>query len=182
MAAGLKLNHEPISVDAFYADLSHLSLSEREGVDFDQPDAIEWSALEKVVSDFLNGAPLRIPRYDYQSHTREAGWTLREARDCYLILEGLWTLSVPSIRDRLSLSLYVDCPSSVRLERRLARDVAVRGRSEQEVKRRWVETVEPAFKRFIEPQKQMADRIVKSSVSQKDLESIIGSVLALNED
>ena len=117
-----------LALDDFYHDLGHLPPAARNAVNFDDPAAIDWEALHEVLGQLECGAVARLPIYDFASHTRHQETRLiPQAR--FIVLDGLWLLHHGWLRDKLALSVFVDCPVAERLRRRVARDVQTRGRS-----------------------------------------------------
>ena len=57
-----------LSLDAYYRDLSHLSLQEREAVNFDRIDAIELSFFCEHLLQLRSGGQIEVPRYDFSTH------------------------------------------------------------------------------------------------------------------
>jgi len=145
-----------LSLDEYYNDLSEMAKEERDRQDFDHPSAIEHVLLCKNLYHLKQGETVLIPQYDFSTHTRK-----REpyalAPKPYLILEGIFALSYPTVREQLDVKVYVDCPESISLPRRIKRDVCERGRSKESVLKQYYATVLPAFKAHIEPQKAFAD-------------------------
>ena len=145
-----------LSLDEYYKDLSHLDADARNQTNFDEPAAIEHVLLCKNLYHLKQGETVPIPQYDFSTHTRKATpYALTLSR--YLILEGIFTLTYPTVRDQLDLKVYVKCPEVICLNRRLKRDICERGRSEASVLQQYQTTVLPAFKTHIEPQKDFAD-------------------------
>jgi pantothenate kinase len=64
-----------ITHDCYYRDLSHLSMKEREVANFDHPDSLDTQLLIQHVKDLKNLKPVRIPAYDYSTHSRLPGLT-----------------------------------------------------------------------------------------------------------
>jgi len=54
-----------IQHDAYYRDLSHLPLEERQRSNFDHPDALEDSLLLEHLQRLLAGEPVAVPVYDF---------------------------------------------------------------------------------------------------------------------
>jgi uridine kinase len=59
-----------LSVDNYYKDLSHLPFKEREKVNFDHPDAIEWNLLKKHLTLLLNVKTIKMPIYSFSIHEK----------------------------------------------------------------------------------------------------------------
>jgi len=145
-----------LEIDAYYRDLSHLSLEERHAVNFDHPDAIDWELLTTHLDQLRAGARIARPSYDFATHTRRS-----EAEPFggvrLVVLEGILALYPESLRRLYDLAVFVDAPSGLRTERRVQRDVRERGRTEESVRRQMAATVEPMYQRFVEPSRRYAD-------------------------
>ncbi|HLH53463.1 MAG TPA: uridine kinase [Verrucomicrobiae bacterium] len=175
LAEQLKRRFHPnalnICLDDFYRDRSHLSTARRATINFDHPRAIDWPALEGVLRTLARRLPARCPRYDFKTHSRlPASKRIRPAR--IILLEGLWVLRRPSIRRLLSLSIFLEASNSVRLARRLARDLANRGRSAESVRLQFRSSVQPMHRQFVQPQKRHADLVFKGAFGQDQIDRI----------
>jgi uridine kinase len=156
-----------ISLDDFYRDQSHLSEADRASLNFDHPDAIDWPSLERVLHNLLAGRTAELPCYDFKTHCRERRVQSLEPKPIVLI-EGLWLLHRPSLRDLFDLKLFIDCPSQTRLRRRIDRDVVFRGRTRASVEKQFNETVEPMHRKFVAPQKRWADVVLPFDLTDYD--------------
>jgi uridine kinase len=148
-----------VSLDDFYRDRSHLSPSRREKINFDHPRAIDWRALETALRQCREGRAIALPQYDFKSHTRAAAPVRCEPKALVLV-DGLWLLRRPSVRRLFDLSIFISCPAHLRLERRLVRDMAERGRSNAAVRRQFRRAVEPMHERYVAPQERWADIVL----------------------
>ena len=157
-----------LSLDDFYCDLSHLSPEEREQTNFDHPSAIDWPLFQGSLSRIGSGQPDALPHYDFATHTRRATAKIWQPRRLVLI-EGLWLLRQPELRRLYSMSVFVDCPEQVRLQRRLERDQRERGRSAASVRAQFEQQVAPMHDRFVIRQARHADLLMKSPISQTQL-------------
>ena len=167
-----------LSLDDFYRDLSHLKLCEREKVNFDRPDAIDWALFESVLRELRNGTPVRAPCYDFVSHTRLAEWEWRSPRT-FIFVEGLWLLWPPRVRELFDLRFYLDCPESLRWQRRLARDLSERGRTRDSICEQFWNVVAPMHEHFVKVQKAWADRVIEQPIDQAELGRLIATIRAL---
>jgi uridine kinase len=151
-----------LSLDDFYRDHSHLPPGRRAGINFDHPKAIDWAAFEQVLRRFRNGRPAPIPCYDFKTHCRlQRTKTLRPK--ALLLVEGLWLLRRRQTRSLFGLTIFLDCPTRVRLSRRLARDMAARGRSRRSVVEQFWRTVEPMHAKYVAPQARLADLVLRGN-------------------
>jgi uridine kinase len=162
---------ERLSLDSFYRDRSHLPPARRARINFDHPLAIEWDCLETVLNDLLAGRTAHVPDYDFSTHSRGPKWhELTPKR--LIFLDGLWLLRRASLRARFDLMIYLDCPTRLRLRRRLARDLQSRGRTAAAVREQFWGTVEPMHTRYVAPQVRWADLVLHKPCTAADLKSI----------
>ncbi len=165
-----------ICLDHFYRDLSHLPAAEREAVNFDHPDAIDWPLFRQVITRLRAGDPVELPVYDFATHTRQPDTRSWQPRRLVL-LEGLWLLHDAEWRAHYSISLFVDSPEPVRLARRLERDQRERGRSAESIRLQFQRHVAPMHDRFVAPQARYADLVVNSATGPATV-SELGAILS----
>jgi uridine kinase len=166
-----------ICQDDFYLDRSHLSLRRRATLNFDHPRAIDWKGLEGVLEQCAASRAFELPRYDFVTHARVGSERCKPAP--VVLVEGLWLLRRPSIRDRFFLKIFVQCEEEVCLARRVARDTAERGRSETSVRKQFAEQVTPMSRAYVLPQMRWADVIVRSPLSDGVVERLARAICAL---
>ncbi|HZV36784.1 MAG TPA: uridine kinase [Verrucomicrobiae bacterium] len=160
-----------LSLDDFYRDRSHLTPARRAHINFDHPRAIDWQSVERVLQDCVEGRATKVPIYDFSTHSRRAGTQRLQPRPV-ILMEGLWLLHRRSLRRMFSLSIYIDCPTGTRLNRRMARDVTLRGRTRESVRRQFTETVEPMHARHVLPQARWADIRLQTPIKKSDLRQL----------
>jgi len=161
-----------LCLDHFYRDLAHLAGPERDRVNFDDPAAIDWDVVRTVIESLERGEVARVPIYDFAEHVRTSETSDIERRP-FIVIEGLWLLQQEWLREKFSLSVFVDCPEEVRLRRRIERDVVTRGRTEESVKKQFTEHVQPMHVRFVEPQRERAMVCVNSPLSEAELGELV---------
>jgi uridine kinase len=150
-----------LSLDDFYRDLSHLGIAARDKVNFDDPAAIDWASVRSVADALARGEMAQVPIYDFTTHTRCLE-THRFAPREIVIWDGLWLLHENTMRMRFAWSVFVDCHQSIRLSRRVERDVRKRGRTEESVRLQCLNHVQPMHERFVEPQRDFANQVLPS--------------------
>lgn len=134
-------------------------LAHRPGdVNFDHPDALETDLLAEHVAAWRRGETVAMPRYDFATHTRVAH--VEVAPQAVLLVEGILLLTEPALRDALDLAVFVEAPTDVRRARRLARDVAERGREPAWILDRFARHVEPMHQEHVVPTAAHAHLIV----------------------
>ncbi len=169
---------ERLALDWFYRDRSHLPELRRSRLNFDHPRAIDWEKFEEVLKAWVRGRAAAVPSYDFATHTRGGEAAGRSPKSLVLV-EGLWLLRRPAIRGLFDLKVFLECSDTLCWERRLARDVAERGRSEASVQSQFHGTVLPMARRFVVPQARRADMILTSPVRPADLQTLIERIQAL---
>lgn len=161
-----------LTIDHFYHDLSHLPEPERDLINFDDPATIDWPAVEATLELLAAAQPAPIPRYDFATHTRHPQ-TDTLAPASVIILEGLWPLTRPAIRNLCHLTLFVDCSAELRLSRRIQRDTRERGRSETSVRRQFADHVGPMHDLHVQPQAALAHRVLSSPISREKIVDLL---------
>lgn len=148
-----------LSHDAYYRDLTHLSLEERQRVNFDHPDSLETDLLIEHIQQLKQWKPVRMPVYDFARHTRTEQTILVEPRRIILV-DGILIFYEPALRALFDVKLFVDTDPDIRFIRRLQRDIVERGRTTESVIRQYLDTVRPMHLEFVEPTKRYADVII----------------------
>ncbi len=148
-----------IPQDSYYRDSSHVPVEERQKINFDHPDSIEFELLIEHIKQLKNNQPIKQPVYSYLTCTRQQEYVPVVPRDV-IIVEGILILSHPELRNLMDLKVFVDAEADDRLTRVIMRDIAERGRTVDKVLTRYEETVKPMHVQFIEPTKRFADLIV----------------------
>jgi uridine kinase len=145
--------------DAYYKDNSRLKLEDRQEVNFDHPDAVEFSLLIEHINRLRAGETIQRPIYSYLTCTRSEETIPIEPRPV-TILEGILILTSEQLRKLIDVKVFVDADADDRLSRVVSRDIQERGRSVNKVLERYDKTVKPMHLQFIEPSKRYADIIV----------------------
>lgn len=148
-----------IQQDAYYRDLSELPAAQRDLLNFDHPDSIEYELFAEHVKRLKAGDEVDQPVYDFTNHTRTDETTRVVPRDV-VIAEGILLFHYPDLREILDIKIFVDTPADIRLLRRIRRDIRDRGRTLESVTEQYVKTVRPMHEEFVEPSKRWADVII----------------------
>jgi len=152
--------------DSYYKDNSHLKLEERQKLNFDHPNSIEWPLLVNHINDLCSGEVIQQPIYSYLTCVR-SDETIPVNPKHVIIIEGILVLTNPELRDLMDIKVYVDADSDDRLSRVITRDTIERGRSVNAVLNRYGKTVKPMHLEFIEPSKRYADVIIPQGGENK---------------
>ena len=157
---------EIISQDSYYKDNSDISYEDRCKLNFDHPDAIDFNLLHKHLKNLRKGETVEQPIYDFKIHNRLKK-TIQIKPKKILILEGILIMFHAEIRSIFDLKIYINANSKTRMERRIKRDIVERGRSRDEVLKRYIETLKPMHEKFIEPTKIYANYIIENQFNNK---------------
>ena len=145
--------------DAYYRDSSHLPLEQRQQINFDHPDSLEFDLLVEHIRMLKACKPVQQPVYSYLTCTR-AKETVRVEPAEVIILEGILIYTHMPLVEEIDIKVFVDADSDDRLGRVIRRDMMERGRDLETVLERYGKTVKPMHLQFIEPSKRYADIIV----------------------
>ncbi|MCK9180376.1 MAG: uridine kinase [Bacteroides sp.] len=152
--------------DSYYKDSSHVPPEERQNINFDHPDAFEWSLLSKHLEKLKEGKSIEQPTYSYITCTRLPETIHVEPKEV-IIIEGILALCDKKLRGMMDLKIFVDADPDERLIRVIQRDVVERGRTAEAVMQRYVKILKPMHLQFIEPCKRYADLIIPEGGNNK---------------
>jgi uridine kinase len=148
-----------IPQDSYYKDNGNISLEERQKINFDHPDSVEFDLLIDQLKKLKQGMQVEMPVYSYITCLRsEETIPIKPSR--VVIVEGILILTDKGLRDMMDIKVFVDADADDRLGRVINRDIIERGRSVLTVLERYHDTVKPSHLQFIEPSKRYADIII----------------------
>lgn len=147
-----------ISQDSYYKDNTNVPLEERQNINFDHPDSIEFDLLVEHMKLLRQGLPIDEPVYDYITSTRMPE-TLHVVPNPVVIVEGILLFTDKRVRELCDIKVFVDAEPDDRLIRIIERDMRERGRTAQQVIERY-SIVKEMHILFIEPTKRYADIII----------------------
>jgi uridine kinase len=148
-----------IPQDAYYKDNVHLPLEERQKINFDHPDSVEFTLLIEHLNELKKGNPIKMPVYSYLTCLRSEE-TIPVQPAAVVVVEGILILCDSGLRDMFDIKVFVDADADDRLGRVIQRDIEERGRNVHMVLDRYHKTVKPSHLQFIEPSKRYADIII----------------------
>ncbi len=159
-----------VSTDSYYRDLSWMSEEEREKQNFDVPDAIEYELLADQLKALSEGEEIYRPIYNFSTHARETESLLIEPSDL-VIVEGLFVLHWRNLRELMDTRIFVNISHDEALRRRLARDMAERGRSRRSILEQYENSVKPMTDKYVTPSSVFADIVVDGEQSMEEIAS-----------
>ena len=148
-----------IAQDSFYRGLTPEEHENVSSYNFDHPDAIDVESLVNTLKALLLRNPVKVPVYDFVSHSRVEETIKVEPADV-IIVEGILVLAVREVRDLCHMKIFVETDDDLRLARRLKRDTVDRGRSIDGVITQYTAFVKPMFDAYVGPSKKYADVII----------------------
>lgn len=164
-----------IKQDDYYFDIRERQKRD-EIPNFDVPEAIDFEQLASDIAALKAGEAVALPNYDFTTHQRRLPTNPLPPRP-FIVVEGMLLLNAPEIRPLIDHSLYMRCSYEERLSRRLARDVAERGRTKDFAHQQFHEDVEPAHQSYVAPSADHADYVIEQDEYINDLTGLIDRLL-----
>ena len=152
--------------DSYYKDSSHVPVEERQNINFDHPNAFDWELLTSQIAQLKQRRAIEQPTYSYLTCTRQPETIHIEPKNV-IIVEGILALCDPDLRSQMDLKIFVDADSDERLIRVISRDIVERGRTAEDVMKRYTKVLKPMHLQFIEPTKRYADLIIPEGGNNK---------------
>ena len=166
-----------IPQDSYYKDSSHLPMEERQKVNFDHPDSIDFDLLIKHLKELKKGHSVEQPVYSYITCSRSSTETVTVHPAEVIIVEGILIFCCAELRKQRDIKIFVDADDDDRLMRVMARDILERGKTVETVIQRYSRTVKPMFLQFIEPSKRYADVIIPQGGHNKVAIDVIAATI-----
>ena len=148
-----------VSMDAYYRNMTQLTLGERKQLNWDHPDVLDIELLGDHLEALARGEMIRKPVYDFVNHLRSSRTEVVASADV-IVVDGILLFWDARIRELCDLKIFVDVEADIRLIRRVRRDMRVRGREVKDILDQYLHTVRPMHEEFVEPSKHFADVIV----------------------
>ena len=148
-----------LSQDRYYRDQSHLPAQERDRLNFDHPDTIDFALFKSHLEALGRGESIQVPTYDFKTHSQTDKYTTVSPKQV-IIVEGILLLAMPELRPLFDMKIFVDTDPDICILRRAKRDQEERGRSFESVYQQYLATVRPMYLQFVEPSKRYADVII----------------------
>ena len=151
-----------LSSDSYYKNNANLDFSQRDKLNYDTPEAIDFNLLNKHIDLLKQGRNINVPNYCFTTHLRLENSTVLEPKKI-LIIEGILILTDKNLRQSIDYSVFLDCPRDVRFQRRLERDIKERGRNYNDVVNLFETRLDYMHSKFVEPYKSKCDLILNTN-------------------
>ena len=155
-----------LSSDSYYKDNSNLNFSERDKLNYDTPDAIDFDLLNNHIKLLKNDQDIDVPHYCFSTHLRLNTSTLFKPKKI-LIIEGILILSNRTLRDQIDYNVFLDCSRDTRFKRRLERDISERGRNYEDVIKLFENRLDKMHQTHVEPMKKECDLVLDTENNTK---------------
>ena len=160
-----------ISQDSYYKSHETLTFEERCQLNYDHPNAIDYDLFVSHINQLKAGKSIHSPIYSYSEHLRSNQFIEVFPKPVVLV-EGILIFAHTLLREQFSTTIFIDAEDDTRLSRRITRDIQTRGRTAEEVKNRFEDTILPMHNAHIQPYKETSDYIFDNN---KDDLSRLGS-------
>ena len=151
-----------LSSDSYYKNNASLDFNQRDKLNYDIPEAIDFDLLNKHIDLLKQEMNINVPNYCFTTHLRLEKTTVLEPKKI-LIIEGILILTNKTLRDSINYSVFLDCPRDVRFQRRLERDIKQRGRNYNDVVKLFETRLDIMHSEFVEPHKTFCDLILNTN-------------------
>lgn len=148
-----------ISQDDYYLPAGIYTPEENKLYNFDRPEAIDHEQFLADIQSLIGGRTVYKSTYTF--HNPDAQARMLEIKPAPIILiEGIFILHFPETARLLDMRIFLDTSEETALQRRLQRDKAERGYSDEDILYKWQEHVMPAYRKFLLPHKNTCDQII----------------------
>ncbi len=152
-----------VSLDDYSKGTSFVNEQRAKGrvINFDMPEYVDLNALSHDVYKLKDGKDIDKPIFSFK--TGERAGLEKIAASKIILVEGLFTLT-DKLKDLGDVKIFVDIGPHGRLIRRLIRDIGDRlGWDPRDVLYYNLATVEPMYKKYVEPTKANTDIIIDNN-------------------
>lgn len=115
---------------------------------YDVPESIDFDRYYNDILELKSGKSIKCPVYDFTTHSRkDETETLLPAK--IIIIEGILIFTQQKILDLCDKRVFISASELIRYFRRKDRDTSFRGRSEEEVKKRWLTDIRNSESNYV---------------------------------
>jgi uridine kinase len=136
--------------DWWYRHNGGLSEAKAARLNFDHPKSLETALMCRQLDELMAGKTIEAPVYDYASHSRLEK-TRRIEPAPLVVIDGILVLADAALRERMTLSVFIEVPDDIRLMRRVRRDCTERRVDVEETLKIYERCVRPMHRRYVEP-------------------------------
>ncbi len=156
-----------ISLDRYYKGLEGRPVSERHTINFDHPDALDLLLFLQHIRLLRLGQDVDLPRYSFDASSRLKE-TDKVGPKSVILIEGILALHLDEILRLADITFFVNTDRDICFQRRLERDMAERGRKEDDIRQQYETQVSPMQQAYVDPSMRNAHLLVTMDEYSKD--------------
>lgn len=165
-----------LSQDHYYYPKERQSKDVNGQLNFDLPESIDSQALYSDLLKLTRGETITRPEYTFNNPAAKPQ-LLHVKPAPLIVVEGLFILHYRDILSLIDLSIFVEAPEEICLQRRIRRDREERGYDEQAVRYQWDHHVSPAYRKYLLPYREKADYIILNNTGLEEETSFLVQLL-----
>lgn len=150
------------SLDNYYLPKEHQHVDENGVVNFDLPSALDQNRIQMDLTRLVEGKEIEQKVYGFNNPVLQQEKLTIVPNDL-LIVEGLFVMHYPFVREVLDYSVYLSVKPELQLERRLNRDIQERNYSKEDVLYQWHNHVLPSYQNFVRPFKAASSLVITNN-------------------
>lgn len=150
------------SLDNYYLPKEHQWVDENGVINFDLPTALDQNRIQMDLTRLVEGHAIEQEVYAFNNPDAGKHKLVIEPKEL-LIVEGLFVMHYPFVKEVLNYSVYLSVKPELQLERRILRDVNERNYTESDILYQWHNHVIPSYRSFVQPHKENSDLIITNN-------------------
>ena len=150
------------SLDNYYLPKEEQAKDDNGVINFDLPSALHAENLERDINLLIKGERIKQAIYGFNNPSTKKASQYIEPREL-LIVEGLYVMYYPFLRNALDYSVYLTVDKTLQLERRLKRDMTERNYAREDIIYQWNNHVMPSYDAHVRPFKQESNLIITNN-------------------
>lgn len=166
-----------LSFDSYYRDQCHLTRDARRKVNYDHPNSLDVERFSDDLATLKAGHSVAAPVYDFSADTRSDEIALVDPAPI-VVVEGILLFVFDAVCELIDLRVFVEVPEAIRTERRVARDVAERGRTREHALAQIARTVRPMHGEFVQPSAERAHVTIDGTAETQASAAMLADLLS----
>ena len=165
-----------LSLDNYYKPKHKQAVDENGVTNFDLPTALDTDQLKIDLETLAAGNIVKQKIYTFNNPDKADNYLLIEPNEI-LIVEGLFVMHYPFVKNKLDYSVYLSVDRDKQLERRLKRDMTERNYTKESILYQWHNHVIPSYDNYVRPYKQQSDLIITNNIDFDDNIDVLTKVI-----
>ena len=148
-----------IALDNYYLPIDNQPVDKNGRPNFDLPESLNLNKFNFDLEELLKGNNITIKEYTFNV-VNVPSVTLEIESKPIIIVEGLFIFHTKELYRKYDLKLFIEVDEEIRLQRRLVRDIKLRGYKEEDVLYCQENHVLPTYNMHISSLKNKVDMII----------------------